>query len=442
MRRRSRAPETGGTRRGTRAACLLGHLRLTALVATCLCSLGAAADPLTLEQALAEARARNAALPVVREDAAIARSVADEARAQRYPHFDLAGELQLARPGAYAESFAFAKLLGAYTLFDAGKRSAELRAALSDVARASAGLRKSEADLDLEVRTRFDELTELDEELAARSDGIERLGQYQALLEERRAGGEGGGADLLKTRARTLSDQATIEALRRSRSAAARELNDLMGREPAQSITPVAPPGSPAPGETEITGWEHAPDLTEAAAAVGVAEQRRSAAGSERWPRLELRAEVGGIQPLLGSTLDAVNVPTAPGTGFGGAIGLTLSFPLFDFGAITARIAQADAALLKAQAGLNLARRHTRLQWAAAHEDLASLLRELSLLQRHEPAAKDAYLAAEALYRGGSGTGLEVLDAYTEWLDSEVKLVQARQSLRDAQARVLRWEGQ
>ena len=440
MRTLARAPMTGGVRSGIVSAARAGPR--TVFVLTVAFSLGGVAQPLTLDQALSEARARNASLPVAREDAALASSVADEARAQRYPRFDLAGELQLARPGMYAESFAFAKLLGAYTLFDAGKRGAELRAALSDYSRATAGVRKSEADLDLEVRTRFDELTELDEELAARSDGVARLVHYVTLLEERRAGGEGGNADLLKTRARALSDQATIEALRRSRSTAARELDDLMGRDPDQPIVPTAPPLPSIPGETVVTAWEHAPDLSEASAALAVAQERRSAAASERWPRLELRAEVGGILPLLGSNLDAVNVPTAPGAGFGAAMGLTLSFPIFDFGAISARIAQAEAAARRAQAGLDLTRRRTRLQWAAAHADLDSLIRELALRQRHEPAAKDAYLASEALYRGGAGTGLEVLDAYTEWIDSEVKLVQARQSLRDAQARVLRWEGQ
>jgi outer membrane protein TolC len=416
-------------------------LRRALLASIAFCSLGAAPETLTLEQAIVEARARNASLPVAREDASVARSAADEARAKRYPHFDLAGELQLARPGAYGESHGLAKLLGAFTLFDAGQRGAELRAALSELARATAGVQKSEADLDLEVRTRFDELAELDEELVARSEGVARLTQYQVVLEERRAGGEGGNADLLKTRARALSDQATIEALRRSRSTAARELNDLMGREPAQSILLVAAPMPSPPAEVLATAWERAPDLTEAAAVLGTAQERQSAAASERWPRLELRAEVGGVLPLLGSTLDAVNLPTAPGSGFGGAVGLTFSMPLFDFGAIGARIAQADAVARKAQAELELARRRTRLQWTAAQEDLSSLFRELALRERLEPVAKDAYLAAEALYRGGAGTGLEVLDAYTAWLDSEVKLVQARQSLRDAQARVLRWEG-
>jgi len=437
MRTRLRAPETGRFR----PAALTGMLRRALLVSIALCSLGAAPETLTLDQAIVEARARNASLPVVREDASLARSAADEARAKRYPHFDLAGELQLARPGAYGESHALAKLLGAFTLFDAGQRGAELRAALSELDRATAGVQKSEADLDLEVRTRFDELAELDEELVARSDGIARLTQYQVVLEERRAGGEGGNADLLKTRARALSDQATIEALRRSRSTAARELNDLMGREPAQPILLVAAPMPSPPAEVLATAWERTPDLTAATAVLAAAQERQSAAASERWPRLELRAEVGGVLPLLGSTLDAVNLPTAPGSGFGGAVGLTFSLPLFDFGAIGARIAQADAAARKAQAELELARRRTRLQWTAAQEDLSSLFRELSLRERLEPVAKDAYLAAEALYRGGAGTGLEVLDAYTAWLDSEVKLVQARQSLRDAQARVLRWEG-
>lgn len=404
-------------------------------------TLALGADRLTLEQAVAEARAANATLPAARADAASAEARAAESRAALYPHVELDADVQVARPGAYSDSHALAKVLAATTIFDAGRRRAELRSALADLRTATAGIRKADADLTLEVRTRFDELTAIDEELGARADALDRLRQYLALIQARRSGGQGVGADVLKTQARLAGDAGDLESLSRDRGDSAHELNDLLGREPEQPLVLAPPTDEPLAFDTEGHPWEGAPDVVQAQAQLQSVQEQVGAAKAERAPRIDARAEVGGVKPMLGSTLDATNAVTAPGDGFGGAVGLSLTLPLWDFGAIRARIAQADAAVARAQAEAQLATRAARLEWSKAWSDARSLEKELAVRREGVPVAEDAYLSTEALYRGGVGTALDVLDAYGAWVDAEVKLIATHAALRDARARILRWEG-
>lgn len=55
------------------------------------------------------------------------------------------------------------------------------------------------------------------------------------------------------------------------------------------------------------------------------------------------------------------------------------------------------------------------------------------------PIAQDSYLRAESLYRGGAATALDVLDAFTQWLDASEAAAEATLGYREAAARLLRW---
>jgi outer membrane protein TolC len=67
-------------------------------------------------------------------------------------------------------------------------------------------------------------------------------------------------------------------------------------------------------------------------------------------------------------------------------------------------------------------------------------VRQIDVLSRAEPSARDAYLDAESRYRGGAASSLEVIDSYAASVDASVKLAQAVSRLRIAQALERRWE--
>jgi outer membrane protein TolC len=123
----------------------------------------------------------------------------------------------------------------------------------------------------------------------------------------------------------------------------------------------------------------------------------------------------------------------------GYSLSLTFSWPVFDLGAVRARVAQADLELRQAKQKIEAARLDVRANGEKARTALKTLAREIALLQKAAPAARDAYLDAESRYRGGAGTALEVLDAYSASVDAAVRLSDAISRYRIARALAVRW---
>jgi outer membrane protein TolC len=118
---------------------------------------------------------------------------------------------------------------------------------------------------------------------------------------------------------------------------------------------------------------------------------------------------------------------------------MQVSWLLWDFGASDARIARADLDARRARLEIASREREAGLERARAAATAQALSRQIDVLARAEPSARDAYLDAESRYRGGAATSLEVIDAYAASVDTSVKLAQALSRLRIAQALERRW---
>jgi outer membrane protein TolC len=156
-------------------------------------------------------------------------------------------------------------------------------------------------------------------------------------------------------------------------------------------------------------------------------------AGRRLHAALELEA---GVQPILGHAGDA---PLNDGHGAGGEATLTFELPLWDLGITKGRLAEARAAVHGAEQRRALAERQSHLAWARAASDLSSLLAELQARDRAVAVARDAYLQAESLYRGGQGQALEVLDAFDAWAQAGQERLDAVYAYRVADAELRRW---
>ena len=118
---------------------------------------------------------------------------------------------------------------------------------------------------------------------------------------------------------------------------------------------------------------------------------------------------------------------------------LAFSWNVFDFGAIRARIRQAELKLASARQNVVFQTLDARRQRAQAEATLANVREQIRILSDAAPAARDSYLEAESRYRGGAATSLEVLDAYAAAVDAVVKRADALSRYRIAQALLLRW---
>ncbi|HEV2064634.1 MAG TPA: TolC family protein [Thermoanaerobaculia bacterium] len=420
------------------------------------CSRTAAAQtPLSLEDALQQARSANARLPLPALDLAAAREKYNEARAARWLKVAFEGDFILAPPSGYDP---IVTNLGDYRLqvvarqplYDGGAIKAAESRADADFQVAGARFRIALRDLELDVRSRFAELLEAKAGAGARREGIERLKTYRLSLRSRRASGQGVAADLLKTDVRLASEEANVLEAERRMDEARLALNDLMGRDPSAplELAPLPAPEPPtAPGGEP---WMTAPELEAAEAETRSAGAGVAAVRAESRPHLTLSADLG----LWGSDTshavpEDVHLNYGPNANFwdrlrrdaGYSFSLVVSWPVWDTGGIRARQAQARIGLEQARRKLEIGRRSSRLQWEQASAALSNLYSQIDVLSRAAPDARDSYLEAESRYRGGAATALEVLDAYAASVDAAVRLADAVARYHVARAVQIRWGG-
>jgi len=398
----------------------------------------AAPPPMTLEEVLRRARDANWKLPQATLETEASDRKVREARAERWMKVAIDGDFLYAPPGGYDPVVTNAgearlQLTAKQPILDGGARKAAIDRARSDRDAARARLRVAEKDLEVEVRSRFAEWLEADTEITVRRNGLERLRRYRTSLESRKASGQGIAADLLKTQVRLASDEADAIDAEGRRAEAAAELDAMMGLPPDAPLALLAPPAEP-PGAAGTSAPAAAPEVVEAEALERGAEADVRAARAEKRPHLSASADAGWWG--ADTTRWAVD-RWRRDAGF--SLGIQVSWLLWDFGASDARVARADLDARRARLEIAAREREAGLQRARAAATAQALGRQIDVLTRAEPSARDAYLDAESRYRGGAATSLEVIDAYAASVDASVKLAQALSRLRIAQALERRW---
>jgi len=404
--------------------------------------IGAALDRVSLETALSEARAANARLPLPALEMSIASEKETEARAERWLKVAVEGDFVYAPYPGYSPALtnlgnARLQAVVRQPVYAGGALKAGVARARAGAEAAQARYRMVEKDLELEVRSRFSEVLEATAEVEIRRAGLEQLDTYRSSLRSRQASGQGVSADLLKTEVRYALEEATLSETEQRRDEARLSLNDLMGRDPTAplELEPLPPPEPPS--APNVLAWRSAPEISAAEAAARSAEADEKIAQAERRPHLLLTADAGFW------TADT----TSLGTSFwdrlwrtgGYSIGLAFVWPIWDNGAARARVTQARLGLESARLALEVERRGARLEWEKARAIQARLYRQIEILSRAEPDARDSYLDAESRYRGGTGTALDVLEAHGASVDAAVRRADAIARYRVAEAVAERW---
>lgn len=392
---------------------------------------------ITLDDALREARNANAHLPVAALNTAIAREQLREARGRGRPAIYWDGDVHAGGPLTYTSSDARVQVIGADTLFSGGRFRAGVRSATFALRAATAGYRVAEKDVELAVRVQFAEGVHDQQAMRIRETSLQGLRAYLVYLEAQQRGGSGVAADVLRTRTRVAAEEANIADAERAFDAAVVELNVLMGQPPRRppTLLPLAAPVPPSPPVDEP--WRTVPDILSAEASARVAAAQIAIARADLRPQVSVAADVGRLQPI-GSTTLGTGLNT--GTGNGAEVTLSFTVPLFDFGhLLQSRLAQAQLAAQLAADSATVVRREAERQWASATEQLEDLYHIVQLRAQSVPIARDSYLQAQSLYRGGVGTALDVIDAYSAWVDAQIAEEDAVRDYRQSEAQLIRW---
>ena len=69
----------------------------------------------------------------------------------------------------------------------------------------------------------------------------------------------------------------------------------------------------------------------------------------------------------------------------------------------------------------------------------ARLYQQVQIWARNVPLARDAYLQTQSMYAGGAATALEVLDAFSAWINVSTAYANTVLRYRQAEANAIRW---
>lgn len=413
---------------------------------------------LTLEQALAEAHKANAQLPAARlaVQGAVARTT--QARGQLYPVLSLDGDVHGGAPTKFASGDALLAVFARAPLYEGGELRAGVNRSDAEAQSLEAGYRMAVRDVDFAVRVSYGRMLRADSTLSFRRRALDRLQAYLAVVQARQASGQGVGADVLRTRQRVAAARADLAAVTRDLDEVHMELNDLLGRDPDAPLrlAPLPEPGersgagemegvsgAPLPAQagramradTAGQPWQATPDVAQAAAQIRAAQADLQAAKAGRKPHVALEIDAG-TEPVLGSFDAPLNNGRGP---LGTEAVLSFTLPFWDHGIHRGRMEEANAALDQARQQETVVQRAARLAWTRAAVDVANLSGELQARNDAASVARDAYLQAESLYRGGQGSALDVLDAYDAWISAGQNRLDVIYAWRVAQAELQRW---
>jgi outer membrane protein TolC len=216
-------------------------------------------------------------------------------------------------------------------------------------------------------------------------------------------------ADPARARAALAEVLAETAGYRAAAAASRARLASLIGREAAaRPLAPLPPPAAPPaePGERE--------DVVAAELAAAAARQMERAAGAARWPSLVLSAKYELHSPTpAGTYADSATV-------FGG-----IHIPIFASGGMDARIAEARATALAAEASAREQRRAAEGEVSRAKAAWEAAVARHEAFSQAEAAARQAREIQQARYEEGAARLSDLLEARAAELRARVGLAAA-----------------
>jgi len=398
------------------------------------------ADP-QLDALVQRAERDNASLHAAAARVAAARALLRRAEADRLPQLQAtAGASREATPltgNRPTTNIALGANLS-YEIDIAGRLSKARDAASLDAMEREALLADTRLLVQAEVVRSYFALRAIDAERALVQGTVASYRNTLSLTERRFAAGDLPELEVARVRSELAANESEALALERQRSQVEHALALLVGDaasrftlaalETSGADAPLALPQVPAGLPSAVLARR--PDVAAARQAVLAAQARVGIAQAAWWPTLSLTASGGQASPELSDLLRS-------GARTWG-IGSLLALPLFDGG-------QRQAGVARAGAEVDLATARLREQVLVAFRDVEDELASVRLLADQAEAQRRAVEAAarvsalaEARYRNGFVSQLELLDAQRSELRSRRQALQVRAARYQATVGLMR----
>lgn len=240
--------------------------------------------------------------------------------------------------------------------------------------------------------------------------------------------GKAAPVDVMRTEVRLAELGQSLIREKNALAVAKRLLANLMGaREAAWSVSGALPMPEPLPGTPEsliAKSLETRPDYQAAKERLAAQEHKVDTAKAGNLPAVSLVGSYGG---RMAGTTEAAET---------GAVGISLSVPLFDGGRVEAQVRQERALLAAARERLGKLELQIRQDVETALLNCDASDRQLEVA-RHSVMLAEEVLRIERLkYEMGRGTALDVLDAQSALLQAHTNVVRAMVDSNISRARL------
>lgn len=275
-------------------------------------------------------------------------------------------------------------------------------------------------------------LAEADERLTLARATLESRAQTRQLVDRRREVGLAGDLDFLQADAALEGTKAEVAGLQRQQAAARNLLNSLLGAEP-QALPAgrsLADQSIPLDLQADLPAQAlvRRPDILAAEQRLVAANANIGAARAAFFPRITLTATAGTASRELSNLF----------TGSSGAWSFvpSLSLPIFDAGRNRANLDLAEVRKDIAVAEYERAIQQAFREVADLLSGRDRLAEQLQAQQAQERSQAKALELADARYRQGVGSFLEVLDAQRQLYAVQQGVIQTRRALLSAAAQL------
>ncbi len=410
------------------------------MIASALLALSLAAAPtLTMDDAVVAALARRPTLRAARGQATAAEAAARETRGALLPQVGLDARYALSRdwpagggPSVVGDSTS-ASVSADVLVWDFDKTRSRLRAARSSAEASTKDAEATARDVVLEARVAYLGVLEATALEGVARETLANQERHLADTAEMVKAGTRAAIDLARLRTQVASARAALVAAENAVRTARTRLDVAMGA-PGQAEYATVVPALPAlAAEKEKTDALFAqavrtrPELASLRATVDAQSWTLAAAQRSLWPSLRLGATASGA--------GAVPVSQPASTV---SAGVTLSWTLFDGLSSRAGADAASARLEVSRAQLGDEEQRVWQELDGAATGVASARAQLPAAEEALAAARDLLGLADARYREGVGSSLELADAELEVATAAAKRVQVEYDLASARAQLVR----
>ncbi len=390
----------------------------------------------TLGEAMASAQDSNPTLAAQRQRLRATREALPQALSAALPQVSVsasanAGDRDFEDPLAVdtgrSETWA-AQANVSQLLFGSGRVLASTRAARAQIAGAVADYEGARQTLLLDVTRAYAEVRRAQAVVTARETTVSNL---QRLLEFAQAQFDAGvvtRTDVAQAQARFAQARTQLVQAQGAMAASVEAYRRLVGRPPSDLQAPPAATGLPTGLEGALeTAVDNSPTLISAQADTRLADANVASAAAQG--RLNVTAEAGYS---LGADFNDDLSESSNDT-----VGLRLSVPLFQGGAIRSRTRQQRA--LRSASNLDLAATQRSVQESVtnAWTGLASARSAVSSAREQVQAAELAYEGVTLEQETGLRSTVEVLDQEADLLTARIALAQAESDLVVAERQLL-----